>query len=50
VMLLTEQYAPVQLSAGDSCYFDSTMRHAYVAKGGEATVLSICLSIKPFES
>ena len=48
VALHMEHYAPVQLSTGDSCYFDSTMRHAYVAIGGEAVVLSICLSIVPF--
>lgn len=48
VELLMEHYAPVQLAKGDSCYFDSTMRHAYVAVGDEAVVLSICLSIVPF--
>jgi transcriptional regulator with XRE-family HTH domain len=50
VELHMEHYAPVQLAKGDSCYFDSTMRHAYVAIGGEAVVLSICLSIVPFPS
>jgi transcriptional regulator with XRE-family HTH domain len=49
VALHMEHYAPVQLAQGDSCYFDSTMRHAYVAIGGEAVVLSICLSIVPFK-
>ena len=49
VALHTEHYTPIALSKGDSCYFDSTMRHAYVSSGdGEATVLSICLSIIPF--
>lgn len=48
VELHMEHYAPVRLARGDSCYFDSTMRHAYVAVGGEAVVLSICLSIVPF--
>lgn len=49
VELHTEHYAPAQLAKGDSCYLDSTMRHAYVAKGqDDATVLSICLSIVPF--
>lgn len=49
VELHTEHYAPTMLSKGDSCYFDSTMRHAYVCHGtGEATILSICLSIIPF--
>ncbi|HTI00897.1 MAG TPA: XRE family transcriptional regulator [Acidisoma sp.] len=51
VELHMEHYAPVQLARGDSCYFDSTMRHAYVAVGEEeAVVLSICLSIVPFKS
>lgn len=50
VVLYTEQYAPVLLAKGDSCYSDSTMRHAYAAPNGDAIVLSICLSIKPFES
>ncbi len=50
VELHTEQYTPAILGQGDSCYFDSTMRHAYVARGsGDAVVLSICLSINPFE-
>ena len=50
VELHTEHYAPAALSKGDSCYFDSTMRHAYVSSGsGDAVVLSICLSINPFE-
>jgi transcriptional regulator with XRE-family HTH domain len=49
VELHTEQYAPAILEKGDSCYLDSTMRHAYVSKSaGEATVLAICLSIVPF--
>ncbi|MFC7054273.1 helix-turn-helix domain-containing protein [Hansschlegelia quercus] len=46
----SEQYSPAILNVGDSCYFDSTMRHAFVSKGdGDAEILSICLSIKPFE-
>ena len=50
VELHSEHYAPTTLAKGDSCYFDSTMRHAYVATGpGEATILSICLSIVPFD-
>ena len=45
----TEHYAPLVLNVGDSCYIDSTMRHAFVAGGEEATeILSICLSIRPF--
>ncbi len=47
----TEHYAPMLLSEGDSCYLDSTMRHAFVAASpGEVEILSVCLSIKPFDS
>jgi transcriptional regulator with XRE-family HTH domain len=50
VALHTEHYAPMVLKQGDSCYFDSTMRHAYVCCGErKATILSVCLSIVPFE-
>jgi transcriptional regulator with XRE-family HTH domain len=46
----TEHYAPAILKPGDSCYLDSTMRHAFVSKGdGDALVISVCLSIVPFE-
>jgi transcriptional regulator with XRE-family HTH domain len=39
----TEHYAPVQLQAGESMYFDSGMAHAYVALGDvPCRVLSIC--------
>lgn len=49
IELHTEQYAPARLRAGESCYFDSTMRHAFVSKSDEdAEILSICLSIRPF--
>jgi transcriptional regulator with XRE-family HTH domain len=38
----TEEYAPVTLNKGDSCYLDSTMRHAFVSNGDEdATILSV---------
>lgn len=46
----TEHYAPLILEEGDSCYLDSTMRHAFVAASpGDVEILSVCLSIKPFE-
>ncbi|MGA0564763.1 helix-turn-helix domain-containing protein [Ancylobacter sp. VNQ12] len=46
----TEHYAPLILQEGDSCYLDSTMRHAFVAvSAGDVEILSVCLSIKPFE-
>lgn len=47
--LHTEQYAPATLHKGDSCYLDSTMRHAYVSKSkADASIIAICLSIRPF--
>lgn len=50
ITLHMEHYAPTVLRKGDSCYFDSTMRHAYVRRNeGEAIILSVCLSIVPFE-
>lgn len=47
----TEHYAPLTLTPGESCYLDSTMRHAFVASGeGDTEILSVCLSIRPFET
>lgn len=40
----SEHYAPVVLEPGDSVYFDSLMRHAFVAQGAAATrMLSVSL-------
>src|SRR3569833_1803031 len=45
VIVHTDFYEPVVLSAGESIYLDSSMGHAYVAEGGtEATVLAVCSS------
>jgi len=45
----TEHYAPALLNKGDSCYLDSTMRHAFVSKGeADAMILSVCRSVVPF--
>jgi transcriptional regulator with XRE-family HTH domain len=45
----TEHYAPALLNPGDSCYLDSTMRHAFVTKSeADAVLLSVCRSIIPF--
>ncbi|WP_342752387.1 cupin domain-containing protein [Acuticoccus kandeliae] len=33
----TEHYAPLTLHEGESCYLDSTMRHAFVRGGEEPT-------------
>ncbi|WP_067560640.1 helix-turn-helix domain-containing protein [Halofilum ochraceum] len=41
----SEHYGPVALNPGDSIYFDSSMRHAYVSVGeGDARVISISLA------
>ena len=41
-------YTPVVLSAGQGIYIDSTMGHAYLAKGCEsALVLGVCSSEEP---
>jgi transcriptional regulator with XRE-family HTH domain len=43
IELHTSLYAPLHMKAGDSCYFDSGMGHAYIAVGpGPCKVLSIC--------
>lgn len=50
IALHTAHYAPVRLAQGESAYFDSTMPHAFVSVGeGDAVILSICLSIRPFD-
>lgn len=46
--LYSEFYEPSPLRAGDSVYFDSTMRHAYIATGGApARLLIMCSSATP---
>ena len=43
VDLFTDEYQPLRLAQGDSCYFDSTMRHACVSAGEEdAMILWVC--------
>jgi len=45
----TEHYTPAMLNKGDSCYLDSTMRHAFVSRGeSDAMILSVCRSMVPF--
>lgn len=45
IALYTEHYAAQRLEAGDSAYFDSTMRHCFVSVGaGDALILSVCLA------
>jgi len=48
VSLHTDQYRPLVLEAGDSCYFDSTMGHACVSAGKEdAMILWVCSRVVP---
>lgn len=48
IQLHTEHYAPITLNAGESVYFDSLMRHAYVSVGeGNARVVSVSLEQRP---
>lgn len=50
VVVHTDCYAPLELAAGDSCYFDSAMGHACVSGGLEdAQVLWVCshITIQP---
>jgi transcriptional regulator with XRE-family HTH domain len=45
IELHTEFYEPMRLETGDTAYFDSQMRHAFVKLGpGTAEMLSICFS------
>lgn len=45
IELHTEFYEPMRLETGDTAYFDSQMRHAFVKLGtGSAEMLSICFS------
>ncbi|SDH04982.1 helix-turn-helix domain-containing protein [Pelagibacterium luteolum] len=52
IELHTQFYAPTRLSAGDSCYFDSTMEHALIkASEEDAEVLWICSRVvEPLKS
>jgi transcriptional regulator with XRE-family HTH domain len=42
--LLSELYEPVRLKKDDSCYFDSTMEHAYLAAGSASATLLVTSS------
>ncbi|WP_197513541.1 helix-turn-helix domain-containing protein [Bordetella bronchialis] len=42
VTVHTDHYQPMELAAGDACYFDSTMAHACVAGDTDARVLWVC--------
>lgn len=44
VELHTEHYTPMRLEAGDSAYFDSLMKHCYVAQSAETPrLVAVCL-------
>jgi len=46
VVLHTDLYAPTELKAGDSCYFDSLMGHALISSSDEpATILWVCSNV-----
>lgn len=46
--LFTEYYAPLILKQGHSIYFDSSMAHTYVARGGKpCRCLSVCTVRRP---
>lgn len=46
--LHTALYAPVRLEEGDSVYFDSDMKHAYIAIGPKkCRILSVCTGAPP---
>jgi transcriptional regulator with XRE-family HTH domain len=46
IQLYTEMYLPAVLTAGDSAYIDSRMRHAFtnLAESDASEILSVCLS------
>jgi transcriptional regulator with XRE-family HTH domain len=47
--LHTEMYTPAVLQVGDSVFFDSGMRHAYIAAGEEpCRIISICATTDPY--
>lgn len=46
IVLHTDLYAPTELKAGDSCYFDSLMGHALISSSDEpATILWVCSNV-----
>ena len=47
ILMYSDCYAPLTLSAGDSCYFDSAMGHACISVGDEdARVLWVCSHVQ----
>ena len=50
LILHTELYEPVELSAGDSILFDSSMGHHYVSKGRKDAEILIAMSLEGYEN
>lgn len=49
VQVVTDQYAPLSLGAGESIYFDSNMGHGFLSESEEdATILSIVWTVGPY--
>jgi transcriptional regulator with XRE-family HTH domain len=49
VQVITDQYAPISLEAGESIYFDSGMGHGFLSQSEEdATILSVCWTAGPY--
>lgn len=50
LVLHSELYDPVELNAGDSFLFDSSMGHHYVSKGEEPAQILIAMSLDGYEN
>lgn len=50
LILHTELYEPVELKAGDSILFDSSMGHHYVSKGRKDAEILIAMSLEGYEN
>lgn len=50
LVLHTELYEPVELTAGDSILFDSSMGHHYVSKGRKNAEVLITMSLDGYEN
>jgi transcriptional regulator with XRE-family HTH domain len=50
LMLYSEHYDPVELNAGDSILFDSSMGHHYVSKGRKPAEILIAMSLDGYEN
>ncbi|MEM7021915.1 MAG: XRE family transcriptional regulator [Pseudomonadota bacterium] len=49
VQVITDDYVPLSLGAGESIYFDSGMGHGFLSESqDDATILSVCWSAGPY--